>query len=718
MVFTAAPASLISQTVWRVLPVVVLVLLILDWFAWTGMRHEVSSELQSRLHRQAEQYAQLIALKLETVIGTATSVAKNDLIVNAIMDVEGRDSYIPVFFETAQVPGLAGAEITLTDYKGRSIASNREDVDYSGASWLTRVLNGEVWHNVSNSAFIVAAPVMLADRGEGMIVIRYGSEQLARLLTVPARVDAVTVLADTADPVYSSNPEFSAVALVDDDSMSEWVMKSATIPGFDELELWAADRQAKAVGRVKRLEYYLGANMLTSIAAVVVAIVATAMIGTRPILGFIGDVEQITQTGDLSQTIKTKGTSEFHRLASAFNRMLESLQSTAASRDALQKLNAGLEEANRALDQAKDRFQLALRSTSAGVWERDLATGELYWSDQLKEMLGIVDPDFAPTYNAFLARLHPDDRDELEEECEQRFEQKQPFDLECRMRHEDGSYIWMRHTGQAEWDEDGNLVRMAGSFQDITSRKTAEFERDGHAAELERSNRELDDFAHIASHDLKEPLRAISNHARFLLEDYEEKLDEDGVRRLNRLIKLSHRMEKLITDLLFYSRIRKAEVESEPVDLNAIIADIDVSLADMMRQRNARLVLSEPLPKVVAARPHMRTVFQNLITNAIKYNDSEEKIIEIGFDDGSDRADGVSGSVFHVRDNGIGIDDAHKDDVFRIFKRLNTDKTYGEGTGAGLTFVKKIIENHGGEIWLESEPGKGTTFFFTLDGGR
>ena len=259
---------------------------------------------------------------------------------------------------------------------------------------------------------------------------------------------------------------------------------------------------------------------------------------------------------------------------------------------------------------------------------------------------------------------------------------------------------------------------MAGSASDITDRKEAEFERDRHAAELERSNRELDDFAHIASHDLKEPLRAISNHANILLEDYQEKLEEDGTKRLNRLVMLTRRMEKLIADLLFYSRIKKGERSKEPVDLNAVIADIEVSLADLMRQQNARLIIPEPLPSVVADRPHMMTVFQNLVTNAIKYNESDEKIIEIGFDSSAGKADSAERGVFYVRDNGIGIDPAFKDDVFRIFKRLNSEKAYGEGTGAGLTFVKKIIENRGGRVWFESVPGEGATFYFTLDGVR
>ncbi|MGI9418763.1 MAG: sensor histidine kinase [Geminicoccaceae bacterium] len=587
MTSTAAPASLISRTLWRVLPAIVIVQLVIGWLAWTAMQDLVSTELESRLHRQAEQYAALIAVKLETVIGTATSVAENDLIVNGIMDAEGRDQYIPVFFETAQVSGLAeaDAEITLADYKGRRIASNRQDVDYSDAAWLPRVLNGEVWHEVRNRAFTVAAPVMIADQGEGLIVIRYEAAELARLVTVPARADAIAVLADASDPIYSSNPAFAGLSQADEDGRPDWAVMSAGIPGFEELRLLAAERRAKAMATVDWLGLYLGAAMLSSIAAVVIAIAATAYMGTRPVHSFIDNVEQITRTGDLGQTIKIEGTREFHRLAGAFNRMLKSLKSTTASRDALQKLNAGLAEANEALDHAN--------------------------------------------------------------------------------------------------------------------------------AELERSNRELDDFAHIASHDLKEPLRAISNHANFLLEDYSGKLDEDGEKRLNRLIKLSHRMETLIADLLFFSRIRKGEIEEESIDLNAIIADIEVSLADMMRQRNARLLIPRPLPTVTAAGPHMRTVFQNLITNAIKYNDSEEKIVEIGVDENQNAA---AGPVFNVCDNGIGIEDTFKTDIFRIFKRLNSEKAYGEGTGAGLTFVKKIIENQGGKIWLESTPGEGSAFYFTLDG--
>ena len=232
--------------------------------------------------------------------------------------------------------------------------------------------------------------------------------------------------------------------------------------------------------------------------------------------------------------------------------------------------------------------------------------------------------------------------------------------------------------------------------------------------ELERSNRELDDFAYIVSHDLKEPLRAVSNHARFLLEDCQDHLDPKSKNRLDRLIVLSQRMQRLISDLLDFSRLGRGEPAMETVDPNEVIADIEISLKEALQRQNATIVIAEPLPKIQGHRPHIKVLLQNLICNGIRYSDAAEKVVEIGCQATETTGLAVDTYCFHVRDNGIGIDEKFKDDVFRIFRRLNSDQVYGEGTGAGLSFVKKIVENHGGTIWLTSSIGKGTTFFFTL----
>jgi signal transduction histidine kinase len=253
--------------------------------------------------------------------------------------------------------------------------------------------------------------------------------------------------------------------------------------------------------------------------------------------------------------------------------------------------------------------------------------------------------------------------------------------------------------------------------QELGERRRAEQELADRNLELDRSNRELDDFAYIASHDLKEPLRGIHNFSVFLLEDYAGKLDAEGREKLETLTRLSRRMETLIDTLLHFSRVGRLDLAIDRVDLNEIVAAVTDSLAISLRESNAEVRLPRPLPVVRCDRARVGEIFSNLIINAVKYNDKEHKLVEIGVvgKEGSGRRRGDP-EVFYVRDNGIGIPAKHFESVFRIFKRLHGRDQFGGGTGAGLTIVKKIVERHGGRIWIESTPGKGTTFYFTLEG--
>jgi len=243
--------------------------------------------------------------------------------------------------------------------------------------------------------------------------------------------------------------------------------------------------------------------------------------------------------------------------------------------------------------------------------------------------------------------------------------------------------------------------------------------------ELQASNRELDDFAYVASHDLKEPLRGIHNYAGFLIEDYEAQLDDAGRERLETLMRLTRRMESLIDTLLHFSRVGRVDLAIEPVDLQRVVADIIDSLTPML-DGDGRVEIAEPLPTVRADRARIDEVFRNLIVNGIKYNDRTQKLVVVGVLPPGTSAGGVEptedeGPIFYVRDNGIGIPERHRQVVFDMFKRLHGRDAYGGGTGAGLAIAKKVVERHGGRIWLDSavglstiEVGQGTTFFFTL----
>jgi signal transduction histidine kinase len=262
-------------------------------------------------------------------------------------------------------------------------------------------------------------------------------------------------------------------------------------------------------------------------------------------------------------------------------------------------------------------------------------------------------------------------------------------------------------------DEIGKLAKVLRSFQ-ATMQDMKRYTRD-----LERSNKELDDFAYIASHDLKEPLRGISNHARFLLDDNEGKLDQGSVSRITRLIFLSQRVEKLVNDLLYFSRLGRQELAMLPTDIGAMVRDVENTMAEFLKARNAKITVPRPLPTVTCDEVRVMEVFRNLVVNAVKYNDSPEKIVEIGYYDVHAGPEGTPArDVFYVKDNGHGINPDFHQDIFRIFRRIEKPlQNQEEGTGAGLTFVKKIIEKHGGNIWVESDIGKGATFYFTLNEG-
>ncbi len=246
--------------------------------------------------------------------------------------------------------------------------------------------------------------------------------------------------------------------------------------------------------------------------------------------------------------------------------------------------------------------------------------------------------------------------------------------------------------------------------QELAYRRQAELELEERNAELRQSNKELDDFAYIASHDLKEPLRGIHNFSLFLLEDYGDKLDAEGKSKLETLPRLTRRMESLIDSLLHFSRVGRIDLAMDRVDLNEILTDILDSLGPQLAEKGVAVRIPRPLPTVLCDRARIGEIWSNLITNAAKYNDKPEKWVEIGYL-------AAAPPVFYVRDNGIGIPEKHFDAIFRIFKRLHGRDQFGGGTGAGLTIVRKIVERHNGRVWLESGSGEGTTFYFTLDKG-
>jgi light-regulated signal transduction histidine kinase (bacteriophytochrome) len=235
-------------------------------------------------------------------------------------------------------------------------------------------------------------------------------------------------------------------------------------------------------------------------------------------------------------------------------------------------------------------------------------------------------------------------------------------------------------------------------------------------AALQRSNEDLQQFAHVVSHDLKEPLRGLHNYAHLLLEDLGNTVDGEARVKLQTLVHLSQRMEDLINSLLHFCLIGQEHLAVEETDLNTVLQEVLALLHITLTEQDVDVRVPRPLPVIRCDPARVREVLHNLITNAVKYNNKPHKWVEVGFDVASGAVRMAPGYTFYVRDNGIGIRSQHLETIFAMFKRLHPRDAYGGGSGAGLAMVKKIVERHGGTIWVESTYGEGSTFYFTLQG--
>ncbi len=250
-------------------------------------------------------------------------------------------------------------------------------------------------------------------------------------------------------------------------------------------------------------------------------------------------------------------------------------------------------------------------------------------------------------------------------------------------------------------------------YIDITKLKQLEQELREESENLERSNEKLEEFSHVVSHDLKEPLRTVETFSGFLLEDYEDKLDQEGIEYLHTLRRTSARMRQLINDLLSLSSIHMDTKSFERINTQRLLDEIREDLE--VRLHGVNLQVGEDLPPVKGSTVRIRELFSNLITNAIKYNDKALPTVRIGCQSQEPSTNGMA--TFFVEDNGIGIESRYQQRIFGIFQKLHPRDDY-EGTGAGLAICKRIVEEHGGKIWVNSDVGKGSTFYFTIPRAR
>jgi PAS domain S-box-containing protein len=277
---------------------------------------------------------------------------------------------------------------------------------------------------------------------------------------------------------------------------------------------------------------------------------------------------------------------------------------------------------------------------------------------------------------------------------------------ELELIRKNGSSLWTLINSKPLFNDKVEFMGSMSMLTDITEVKKAEENLKLKIEELSRSNTELEQFAYVSSHDLQEPLRMISSYLQLLQRRYQGKLDDKADKYIYFAVDGAARMQTLINDLLEFSRVATRAKEPEPTDceflFNQVMSDLEIFIKE-----NKATVSHDSLPEVMADNTQLAQVLQNLITNGIKFHSKEPPKIHFSAKKKTNEW------VFSVHDNGIGIDPQYSEKIFEVFKRLHKKEEY-PGTGIGLAICKKIVERHGGRIWVESELGKGSTFYFTL----
>ncbi|MEC7840172.1 MAG: ATP-binding protein, partial [Chlamydiota bacterium] len=350
-------------------------------------------------------------------------------------------------------------------------------------------------------------------------------------------------------------------------------------------------------------------------------------------------------------------------------------------------------------------------------WKLDQKESNLVISKNLKLNLGYEESDLENSLDSLVSCIEENSRPiflEAINEFLQNLSNKAKT-LELQFRNKNRGSVWMISKLKLLRNELGEPLRIVGFMTNITKEKSA-------THDLQKSNDDLDEFAYLIAHDLREPLRGIKSYVDMLMMDNSDSLGIEVKEKLIKIQNLALHSNDLLEKLLFFSRVDKRQLSFATVNLNQQLDNVVVSLENLINEKSAVIDIKK-LPPCYCDSVRVPEVFRNLIENALRYNDSIQPVVEIGVCKKSDvRAECLEGIdlckddvVYYVKDNGIGIPLKHFKNIFKMFKSIHgRNSKYGLSTGFGLSFAKKIVENHHGQIWVDSDLGHGSCFYFTM----
>ncbi len=639
----------------------------------------VEAQLLNNVDERSQHEADQIQQGLQNLTTYAGNLAKNDLLINGLIDFEGRMVYLPIFFHSLRLPVDSSASAFLVDYKGRSIVSSTFDAALPSFTSLTI---DQQSLTLDPQGLIIIEPVYVHNLIEGAIVLYYPPSSFSKLFGTSTFRHDFFLINSTGIVAYSTDTDLAPVnqtePVIPTDS---WLQVRTKLPQSG-LSVVVASSLDIAFKPLKTVQLVLLVGLLVFLVISIGLVIMSVFIVSRPLKSIAAGISAIEKTDDLVHQLDTRGPDEIAEIATTFNRMANWLRSSMVSRDLMDNILESVTEGIITID------------NKGLIMTNNIAVARMFGYDST-ELIGqnismLVPPDQREQHHSYVAstRIHSP-----------RVIGKNRHMQGCRRN---GSLFSMELVVTRLTKDAGS--GFVGTIRDITERKTIEENLALRSQELQRTNAELERFVYVASHDLKAPMRGIDNLATMIEEDLQGTLDEDVKDNLSLLRGRVHRMEDLLDGLLEYSRIGRVATMPETIDSHQIILDI----VDLLALPGGFTVdMPEPMPTLSTEKASFEQVMRNLINNAVKHHDQDDGCIIIS----GTKSNGVC--EFSISDDGPGIDPIFHERVFRMFQTLRS-RDQVEGSGMGLALVKKEVELHGGSVQIISHSeGRGTTFQFT-----
>jgi PAS domain S-box-containing protein len=668
------------------------VIVLIGSTSWWYARNRLIERYETSLSQEAALAAEQVGGLLRAITNTMATVSRNSLLATALVDSAGKEIYlIPFLASFREVDGVP-LDITFVDFEGKTIAtSGSHPSDEADLQWLAGALHsGRSQATVRqgpDGAYLLVAELLVYTRTlspEGALMYR---------LPLAALTPGSRIRLDFKDG-GNGNKELVAVS---PDGVFEASAAVKTTPILDPLgfRVTFVGADSSLVPSLRTIAWIFAAAGLAAVFSVLVLSRVAGSRLTRDLRHLQEFAALVVADGFSAMRVQVHGRDEVAQVATAVNFMLDRLAELYAEQE---------DQSRRRLEQERQRLADAQRIAHLGNGNLDLVTGRSEWSEEALRILGVTSSEVS-TLEQVMGFIPEEDLGVVHAALAA---PRPGLRLEHRVLRADGTLRHVATTiGDVALSPDGTPRAVTAVVQDVTERKMAEEQLAAKTNALEQSNAELEQFAYVASHDLRQPLRTVASFVGLLANECGDSLGPNANEYIGFALDGVRRMDRLIVDLLEYSRSGRGD-RSGRVNLSEVMEDAVVNLRIAIEESAAAVEIQPGMPEIRGNAGELERLFQNLIGNALKYRrpDAAPRVAVTFAVDG-DMVDVC------VRDNGIGIAPQHHDRVFRIFQRLHARSEY-EGTGIGLAICKKVVETHGGRIRIESAEGEGTAIFATL----